>query len=49
MKKLDVGAILMKRFRAWGSHEYEVRHKEPIVGSTRGKIPKFPLCFSLLK
>ena len=25
MKKLDARAILMKRFRAWGSHEYEVR------------------------
>ena len=25
MKKLDAGAVLMKRFRAWGSHEYEVR------------------------
>ena len=25
MKKLDAGAVLMKWFRAWGSHDYEVR------------------------
>ena len=25
MKKLDAGAVLMKRFRAWGSHEYGKR------------------------
>ena len=25
LKKLDVRAVLMKRFRAWGSHEYEKR------------------------
>ena len=25
LKKLDAGAVLMKRFRAWGSHEYEER------------------------
>ena len=25
LKKLDVGAILMKWFRAWGSYEYEER------------------------
>ena len=25
LKKLDAGAVLMKRFRAWSSHEYENR------------------------
>ena len=25
LKKLDAGAVLMKRFRAWGLHEYEER------------------------
>ena len=25
LKKLDAGAVLMKRFRAWRSHEYEER------------------------
>ena len=25
MKKLDARAVLMKRFRVWGSHDYEVR------------------------
>ena len=25
MKKIDVGAILIKQFRVWGSHEYEER------------------------
>ena len=25
LKKLDAGAVLMKRFRTWGSHEYEER------------------------
>ena len=25
LKKLDAGAVLMKQFRAWGSHEYEER------------------------
>ena len=25
LKKLDAGAVLMKRFRAWGSHDYEER------------------------
>ena len=25
LKKLDAGAVLMKRFKAWGSHEYEKR------------------------
>ena len=44
LKKLDAKAVLMKRFKAWGSHEYEERASwilENLINSYNKDVDKF--------